>query len=192
MHTTCFQTSLKKITIYILSCSFFLLTGCTNVTAQSNVPLDGTFTKGDWRIQLDSSTGTGFFIKVGDSSHKSGELFLKVKSRITDHSWNGRVYDRNFKKMQEGIISIEEDKLVITPGKGEAYVLMRIPVSTENEAAPDNEEFSGNRKRRTGRIKKVSRAGSGCTVVQCSAITKKGSRCRRTTSDCSGYCWQHS
>jgi hypothetical protein len=29
------------------------------------------------------------------------------------------------------------------------------------------------------------------TVQQCSATTKAGTRCKRTTSDSSGRCWQH-
>lgn len=33
--------------------------------------------------------------------------------------------------------------------------------------------------------------GSSCSSVQCSASTQSGSRCKRTTTNCNGRCWQH-
>lgn len=32
---------------------------------------------------------------------------------------------------------------------------------------------------------------SGCTTTQCTSYTKKGNRCLRRTTNCSGRCWQH-
>ncbi len=34
-------------------------------------------------------------------------------------------------------------------------------------------------------------SGSGCASVQCHGTTQAGARCLRTTTNCSGYCWQH-
>jgi phosphatidylserine/phosphatidylglycerophosphate/cardiolipin synthase-like enzyme len=34
-------------------------------------------------------------------------------------------------------------------------------------------------------------ASSDSKTVQCKAVTQKGTRCKRMTSDPSGYCWQH-
>jgi hypothetical protein len=34
-------------------------------------------------------------------------------------------------------------------------------------------------------------SGSGCSTVQCTGTTQAGNRCQRTTTNCSGRCWQH-
>jgi NAD-specific glutamate dehydrogenase len=36
-----------------------------------------------------------------------------------------------------------------------------------------------------------SSSSGGCSTSQCTATTKKGSRCKRMTTNCSGRCWQH-
>lgn len=38
---------------------------------------------------------------------------------------------------------------------------------------------------------KTASSSKGCLSRQCSAYTKKGSRCRNMTTSCNGYCWRH-
>jgi predicted lipid-binding transport protein (Tim44 family) len=55
-------------------------------------------------------------------------------------------------------------------------------------AAPDNYYPAP---RSQPRKKRNYYGTGGCLAGQCHGITQKGSRCRRNTTNCSGYCWQH-
>jgi hypothetical protein len=80
--------------------------------------------------------------------------------------------------MQEGTIAIKGDTLVIMPVNAAAYIFMRVSF-TDTDV-----KFRAKGKKNAG-------YGSGCDVAQCHGITKKGRRCLKRTSDCSGYCYYH-
>ncbi len=182
------RTGFKAIIVYAMSCAILLTSCFTNVSAQANIPLEGIFSNGLWSVSLDNGSGTGSFTKVGNASRKVGEPFLKVVSRSSYNTWRGQVYDKNFKAMQAGTVSINGNKLKIAPGKGAAYVLTRVLPDNIISSRPD---ASSDERLQSPRRSKATSSGSGCAVVQCHGITKAGRRCLRTTSNCSGYCWQH-
>lgn len=51
----------------------------------------------------------------------------------------------------------------------------------KNDNSPTTSSYSSGGSRKSG----------GCLAGQCTAYTKKGYRCSRTTTSCSGRCWQH-
>jgi hypothetical protein len=179
----------KAIVVYAMSCAILLTAGFTKAAAQADIPLDGIFSNGIWSVSLDNGSGTGAFTKVGNTSRKVGEPFLKAASRSNYNTWRGQVYDNSFKTMQKGTVSIIGNKLTITPGKGAAYVLTRVLPDNIISSRPD--ASSSDERLQSPRRSKATSSGSGCAVVQCHGITKAGRRCLRTTSNCSGYCWQH-
>lgn len=192
------STRFRTVVGFALSCLMLLSAGSlSTLSAQANVPLEGIFSIGNWRVRLDDKSGTGVFTAVGNSSRKTGEPFLKVSARSSYNTWRGRAFDKSFTALQESLISINGDVLTITPKTGPAYVLKRI----QPAASTGRSMTGGTRTAPAGSpapaksysspAKTSGRNESGCTSVQCHGTTKAGNRCRRTTTNCSGYCYQH-
>lgn len=189
------RIAFQALFIYTLNCG----AGHTKAAAQANIPLEGTFSRDNWNVRLDNKSGTGSFIKVGNAAHKPGDQFLKVNSRSNYNTWHGRVYEQHFETMTEGTVSIKGNRLIITPNNVNAYVLIRMRrasssamINSQPTIIPVKpvEEIQ-TIKRNPGRSKITRSSGAGCATVQCHGITRAGNRCSRTTTNCSGNCWQH-
>lgn len=194
MNLTLFRTGFHTVIGFALNC--LLSFSPANVSGQANTPLDGVFSIGNWRVRLDDRSGTGVFTAVGNSSRKTGESFLTISARSGYNSWRGRAFDRTFSTISESAISIKGDQLIITPKTGPAYILKRVPaapaatsVISSPGKAPSG--YSAPKKAYSATASTTRRSGAGCTSVQCHGITRAGNRCRRTTTNCSGYCYQH-
>jgi len=189
------STGFRAVIGFALSC--LILLSPSTVAAQANLPLDGVFSTGNWRVRFEDKSGIGVFTAVGNGSRKIGESFLKVSARISYNSWRGRAFDRTFSTVQESSVSIKGDVLTITPKTGPAYVMTRVrtaAAATTSAAGSSRTEHAQNPTRDKSRLapaKASGGSGSGCSPVQCHGITQAGNRCRRTTTNCSGNCWQH-
>jgi hypothetical protein len=197
------NTNIRPITFnaalgFTLSCLMLLFSGSlSKLAAQANLPLEGVFSSGNWSVRLDDKSGTGVFTAVGSSSRKIGESFLKVSARSGYNTWRVRAFDRTFSTVQESEASIKGDALTIRPKTGPAYVMARARSTASTRAGAANGagtapgKYAEPEKLHSAPAESSHNSDKGCIAVQCHSVTKAGNRCRRTTTNCSGKCWQH-
>lgn len=146
------------------------------------LPLTGTFFCDAFEVHLDDSAGTGIFTQVTSGMPQAGDVFLTVHHRTAASSWQGTVFDSSLRSRQAGNFSIRGNFLRITIPRQGTYHLRRRqePVFSQDTRASVYV-----------RAAPRSKKGSPCDAVRCQGITQVGSRCRRTTRNCDGFCWQH-
>lgn len=104
----------------------------------------------------------------------------EVKVFVTD---TGAKYHRETCRY----LRLSKSELTLDSAKVKGYTACKVckPVVSENSVEPEETAISP---QTTTPTRSSSSTGN---TKQCSAITQKGTRCKRTTTSSSGKCWQH-
>ncbi len=120
-----------------------------------------------------------------------GLLFLVLVACTAGYSQDTKVFvtDTGAKYHRETCryLRLSKSELTLDSAKEKGYTACKVckPVTTPSTLETEKTSVSP---QTTTPTRSSSSTG---TTRQCSAITQKGTRCKRTTTSSSGKCWQH-
>jgi hypothetical protein len=106
-------------------------------------------------------------LQVGELEYQKGQCYINI----------GKKEEALFAFQSSGDLGFEKGGQLYKKYKPKPKPTPKIRDNTN----PSTSSYSAGGTKRSG----------GCLAGQCTAYTKKGYRCSRTTTSCSGRCWQH-